>query len=441
MRTTTIFSFLIVFFAALFPAEKQELTLSLDQAIELALKHDFSYRISQKQVDVYKQRLKNIGILPQITLDGYKNLDEKLQVIEIPSFTGGDPQRVTLDFTRNYEFTLQILQPVFTGGKAYFGFQNSRIDLKRSRDQLENSREETILRVKKGFYNILVMREYLQAQREAMALAERNHQNVQQSYELGLVSKYDLLRAELAVSSLRPEVSRAQNLYEIAILNFKNILQLGEEVEPKINGELTLPAFSRSLEDLMNLGLQNRFELRQLAYEQEKVSNLLKMAYGMYLPQVAVVARYSYRSDLFNFRRGNWEDNYSINLSVSLPIFPGLSRNAQIGELRVTRKIMDLNRDMLLSGTRLEIENRYKTMLQEFEAVGQAQKNVELAREGLRIAELNHQEGLISLLDLNSSTADLTRARVALLQAYYNCNIQAAELENLVGIRHQGGVQ
>jgi outer membrane protein TolC len=415
--------------------------LTLDQAIDLALKNDFSHRISQKQVEVYRHRLKDIGLLPQITLDGYKNLDEKLQVIEIPSFTGGEPQKVTLDFTRNYEFTLQVLQPVFTGGKAYFGFKNALLDLKDSREALENSREETILRVRKGFYNILVMREYHRVQQEALGLAEKNYQNLRQSHELGLVSQYDLLRAELAVSTLVPEVSRARNLYEISILNLKNILQMGEDVEPQITGELALPPFNGILDELRTLGVQNRFELRQLAREQEKAANLLKIAYGQYLPQIALVARYSYRSDLFNFRSGNWEDNYSINLAVSLPIFPGMSRNARIGEIRVSRKILELNREMLTAATRLEVESRYKTILQEFEAASMAQKNLELAREGLRIAELNHQEGLISLLDLNMSTTDLTRARVALLQAYYNCNIQVAELEKLVGIRYQGGVK
>lgn len=422
-------------------AGAEELDLSLEKAIGMALENDFSYRISRKQVDIYRQRLKNMGFLPQVTLEGYKNLDEKLQILEIPSFTGGDPQQVTLDFTKNYEFTLQILQPVFTGGKAYLGFRNSLIDLKISREQMADSREETILRVKKSFYNILVMQEYLRAQQEARKLMEKNLQNVRQSHELGLVSQYDLLRAELSASSIVPEVSRAKNLYEIAVLGLKNILQLPDDVQPRITEKLTVPVFDSSFEELLGSGLQNRFELRQIDFERQKLSNLLKIAYGQYLPSVSLVARYSYRSDLFNFHRGNWENNYTINLAVSFPIFPGLSRSAQVGELRVSQKIMDLNREMLSSATRLEIENRYKTIRQEFENITQAQKNLELATEGVRIAELNYGEGLISILELNSSFNELTNARVALLQALFNCHINIAELERLVGKKYEGGVK
>lgn len=438
MRRAIIFS--LLFFSGL-ALTGQELDLSLEKAIELALQNDFSYRISQKQVDVYRQRLKNIGLLPQVSLEGAKNLDEKLQVLEIPSFTGGEPQRVSLDFTKNYEFALQVLQPIFTGGKAYFGFKNSLIDLKNSKEQLANSREETILKVKKSFYNILIMQEYLKAQQQALELMEKNLQNVKQSYELGLVSQYDLLRAELAVSSHKPELSRARNLYEISILNLKNILQIADEVEPRIVGELTVPEFKSSLADLLGTGMTGRSEIKQLDFEKEKLANLLKIAYGQYLPSFSIVANYSYRSDFFNFRKGNWENNYTINLAVSFPIFPGLSRNAQVGELRVSQKIMDLNRQMLLSATKLEIENRFKTIQQEYENITQAQKNLEMAGEGVRIAELNYKEGLISILELNTSFNELTNARVALLQAMFNCNINIAELEKLVGIKYQGGVQ
>ncbi len=420
----------------------EQLVLDLEKAIQIAIENDISYKISQKQVDLYKQRLKNIGLLPQITLEGIKNLDEKLQVIEMPSFVpGGQPMKIQLDFTKNYEFTFQVLQPIFSGGKIYFSFRNSLLDLKGAREQEKNSREETILKVKKAFYNILVMEKYQKAQQEALNLAEKNLENVRKSYELGLVSQYDLLRSELAASSIQPEVSRAKNLYEISLLNLKNILQLPEDVELVIQGELKIPEFREDLSRLLQLGVENRFEIKQLKLEREKLANLLKMAYGQYLPQVALVARYNYRSNLFNFKKDNWEDYYSINLAISFPIFPGLSRNAQIGELKVSQKILALNEEALISGTRLEIENRFMTIKQESENIISAQKNLQLAEEGVRIAQLNYQEGMISILELNSSLNELTRAKVALLQALFNYNINIAELEKLIGKRYQGGVK
>ena len=50
------------------------------------------------------------------------------------------------------------------------------------------------------------MEELLKAQQEAMKLAENNYSNVNEKYNLGMVSKYDLLRAELNMSSIKQKI-------------------------------------------------------------------------------------------------------------------------------------------------------------------------------------------------------------------------------------------
>ena len=65
-------------------------------------------------------------------------------------------------------------------------------------------------------------------------------------------------------------------------------------------------------------------------------------------------------------------------------------------------------------------------------------KNIETAREGVRVADLNYQEGLISILELNTSYNSLTLARVRYLEAVYNYNIALFELEKISGVRIGG---
>jgi outer membrane protein len=104
------------------------------------------------------------------------------------------------------------------------------------------------------------------------------------------------------------------------------------------------------------------------------------------------------------------------------------------------QKIMDLNVRQLNDATQLEIESKYRTINQEYENIQLGQKNMESAREGVRIAELNYREGMITILELNSSYNELTRAKVNYLQALYNYNIAIAELEKITGINLNGGV-
>jgi outer membrane protein TolC len=173
--------------------------------------------------------------------------------------------------------------------------------------------------------------------------------------------------------------------------------------------------------------------------QMKKTSNLLKMAYGQFLPDISIIASYSYRSDFFHFGKNNWDSYYTINLGISFPIFLGFKRSAQVGEMKVMKKILNLNYKQLKETTKLQIHELYMTIQQEYENIQAGLKNIETAEEGVRIAELTYHEGLISVLELNASTNDLTKAKVNFLQAVYNYNIAAAEIEKISGIKIDGG--
>lgn len=439
MKKMWIILLLVLVWQSAFSQEKMDLTL--EQAIELALKNNNNYLISQEEVKQYKYRLKqNLGFLPQVTVQGSKNLDEKLMVLEMPAMVpGGEPQRISLDFTKDYEFTLQIVQPVFTGGKIWHAYQNARWDLKISREKERNARDELILNVKKLYSNILVMQELLKAHQEALDLAENNHRNVKERFELGMVSQYDLLRAELNVSSIKPNILNVRKLLDLSLFNLKIMLALPENTEPVIRGELGYHPHQLEISELVQAALQNRSEIKQMEMEARKVNNLLKIAYAQFIPDFSIIASYSYRSDLFRLTKDNWEDFYTINLGISFPIFTGFKRSAQVGELKVMKKTLKMRSRELDDATRLQVQNLVLTMRQEYENIQTGEKNIETAEEGVRIAELNYQEGMISILELNVSYNELTKAKVTYLQAVYNYNIALAELEKIAGVQINGG--
>ncbi len=416
---------------------QQQIDLTIEKAVEMAVENNRSYLISKEQVNQYDYRLRqNLGFLPNISLEGSKNLDEKLMVIEIPPFyPGAEPTKMKLDFTLNYEFTFQVVQPVFAGGKILYSYRNAKLDLDIAREKQKNTREGMILDVKKVFFNFLVMKELLKAHEEALNLAETNYKNVDENFKLGMVSKYDLLRAELAVDTIKPNLLKVKKFMDISLLNLKFMTGIPEDTVINVTGELQYDRHQLELAELLQKSLDNRSEILQLEMEMKKAANLLKMAYGNFLPNISIISRFSYRSNAFNFKDKNWEDYYTISLGVSFPIFTGLKRSAQVGEIKVLRKILDLSHQELSDATRLEVQNLVMTIKEEYENIQTGLKNIETAKEGMRIAELTYNEGLISILELNASNNDLTMAKVAFFQAVYNYNIALAQLEKISGIR------
>ncbi len=417
--------------------------LTLDQALKMALENNSAYEIQRQQVRMAKFRLRqSMGFLPSVSLSGAKNLDEKLMVLEMPAMIpGGDPTEVTLDFTMDYEFTFQIVQPVFTGGKIWNAFRNARLDVELSKEKAAAGKDELVLNVTKTFHNLLVLSELEKAHREARELAERNLKNVAVRNELGMVPRYDLLRAQLNLRSTEPDLLNVRKLIRITRENLRHAVGLPPGTEVRASGELDYRKLNLDMTELVREALENRTEIRQLELERRKAANMLKMAYAAFLPDMSIVAQYNYRSNAFRFTEGNWNDYYTINLSVSLPIFTGLKRSGQVGELRVLNKSLRLQAEQLDEATRIQIQNLCLTMEQEYQNILSAEKNVETATEGVRIAELNYEEGMITILELNASYNSLTQAKVARLQAIYNYTVAATELEKLTGTRLNGGEQ
>ena len=440
MRKMLVILFLVVASCGLFAQDTVELTI--DRALELAQENNIQYLISKEGVKQYKYKLRqNLGFLPQVTIEGSKNLDEKLMVIEMPPmFPGGEAQEITLDFTREYEFNLTIVQPVFTGGKIWHAYQNARLDLKISKEQKRNALAEMELNVKKVFNNVLVMKELLKAHQEGLDLASRNYENVKQQFELGMASKYDLLRAELSVSSVKPNILNVKQLLDMTLNNLKVMVGIPETTHVEVKGKLDYDKHQLDLSSFIQSALVNRSEIKQLQMESKKVANLLKIMYAQFLPDISIVARYSYQSDMFKLKSDNWNDFYTINLGINFPIFTGLKRSGQVGEMKVMKKMMALRTRELNDATRLQVRNLYLTIGKEYENILTGEKSVETAREGVRIAELNFQEGMISILELNASYNELTQAQVAYLQAVYNYNIAIVELEKISGVKINGGV-
>ncbi|MCP4147264.1 MAG: TolC family protein [bacterium] len=409
--------------------------LSLEKAIALALKNEKNVLLSQEEVRQYRYKLKqNLGFLPDISLEGSKTLDEKLlKVLVPPIYPGAAPQELGIDFKKKYEFNFHIIQPLFRGGKIVYSFKNARLDLQMVREKSNNSRKEVILKVKKNFYNILVMQELLKAHKDARQTAESNYKHVKERYSLGMASKYDLLIAEMAASERIPRELEVEKALTLSVLNLKYMTGIPEKNTLIVEGELQHAPYNLKLPELIKKSLSNSSEILQMVLQKKKISNMQKMAYGQYLPEIFLIAMYTYGADYFNFDSNNWNQHYSVSLGIKLPIFNQMKRSARVGEIKVMKRMANLNYKQLEEATKLKINKIYLTLQQEYKAIQIGLKTIETAKEGLRIAKLTYSEGLISMLELKVSGDQLTRAKVNYLQSLYNYNIAAAELEKLAG--------
>ncbi|MCX7973456.1 MAG: TolC family protein [Candidatus Aminicenantes bacterium] len=416
--------------------KKGKMVLTLEESLRLALEKNPFYLANKEKIAeaIASVREAASRFMPSLNMQGTHTLDEKLFVLEFPSFVPGQPaQRVSIDFTRDYQVGFSFSLPLFTGGKLVAGFKQAEYNLRATEQSVEQSRIDTIYNVKRAFYSYLLAQQFVEVSQEAVNLAQKYLDNVRRLYEVGLASRFDLLRSEVQLANLKPQLLRAQNQLELAAVHLKQLLGIDLDTEIEVKGELAYIPVEINPEKLLAQALIFRPDLAQLRYQQQMVGELLRLARATDRPTIAIGGSYNFWANYLNFKRNNWQSYYSFNLVISLPIFNGFSGSAQAAKANAMLRSLELTERGLIELIKAEIKQAWLNLLQAKETLLSQEKNVEQAQESLRLAELNYNEGLATFLDVSSAQVALTQARTNYSQALFDYVMALAQLEKAMG--------
>ncbi len=417
-----------------FPQEK--ITLTLEESIRLALSQNPYHLAAEERVETARAQVREAaaGFFPALNAQGLHTLDEKLFELEFPDPITGQTQRISVDFTRDYQFSLSLSLPLFTGGRLTSGFNQAKYNLLSSEEAVRQSEHITVFNAKAAFYGCLLARDFVKVAEEAVEVAEKHFNNVKRLYEVGMASKFDLLRSEVEAANLKPQLIKARNNLKIAELNLKTLLGLDLSQDIEIEGELKFEPTEPDLEDCLSKALVKRPELSQLNYQKKMAGQMLKLARASRLPSLAVSGTYNFWADRFNFEKDTWQNYYSVNLALSVPLFNGFSTSAKVAQSKAAIRELDLTTQGFLDIVEFEVSQALLKLNEAKESLLSQEKNVEQAEESLRIAELNFSEGMATTLDVSSVQAALTQAKTNYSQALFDYVISLAQLDKAMGV-------
>jgi len=417
-------------------AAQETLVLTLEDSVRMALAQNPFHQASQQKVQSARSLVNEAAsrFLPSLNGQGLYTLDEKLFVLEFGSmFPGQPPQRISMDFTKDYQFSLSLAMPLFTGGRLVSGYKQARYNMDAARETVKQSRQDTIFNVKKAFYGYLLAGKFVEVSEEAVGLAEKHYTNVKNLTQVGMASKFDLLRSEVQLANLKPQLIRARNGLRTAELGLKMLLGLDLTQAIEIRGELSYQPVEPDAAGSETQALAARPELSQLQFQSRMAAEMVKIAKASYLPTLAIGGNFNFWADRLSFRKGAWQDYYTINLVLTVPIFNGFIEQAQIGQSKALLREIEWNRKGLAEMVKFEVQQALLNLQQAKESLLAQGKSVEQAQESVRIAELNFSEGLATNLDVSSVQVALAQARTNYAQALFDYVLSLAQLDKATG--------
>ena len=181
--------------------------------------------------------------------------------------------------------------------------------------------------------------------------------------------------------------------------------------------------------------LAGNTDLKQIDLQMQQLKKTLTMQKFDYLPTLSLTGMYQWNAmnNDFKFKNYNWTPYSIVGVSLTVPIFSGGSKYHKIKQTQVSMHQMDLQRDDTKRNLQLAIKqylDNMKTCVKQFDA---AQKGVEQANKGYKIAQKRYDTGAGTLLEMNDAELALTQAKLNLNQSIYNYMVAKSDMEKVLG--------
>ncbi|HOQ80963.1 MAG TPA: TolC family protein [Candidatus Cloacimonadota bacterium] len=429
--------------------------LSLNEAIDMAKKNNKQFLGQAEDVEMAEYLYQDVRgmLLPQISLNG--SVQKSKTYLPDVTQTGFSFNNVTSE--SNLASTLDKLllpgksteeasiaaqlkaqQVLFSGGKLINGIKVAQKYRNLQKKTYELQEEQLVFDITKAYYELVLLNEVVNIQREALDLANSHFQRVQNLNKNGLVSEYDLLRADLEVSKLAPALEDIENKFAIAQTNFKR--QIGElstddlAFDDKLE-KVTVP--SLTLDEAINSGLENRIELylSDLSVEMYQVKHNAEK--GNYLPNVLLTADITKFSSTkeFEIKSENFGTQYSAGIVFQIPLFTGMSNNAKIQQTKHELKKAELGNMDAKDLIKLEITNNWQSLQTAVQQLNVQEKNIKTAEKGYEIANERYENNIGIQLEILDAQTQLNGAKVSYIQALYQLNIAVNSFNKSIGTK------
>ena len=135
-----------------------------------------------------------------------------------------------IDLMRYSTAGFSVSVPIFSGGSKYYGLKNAKVQLAENTLQTENLQRSLQTQLELAVDNINKEVTQIESSAEGVRQAEKAHQIMQKSFEIGAATYLDLRDSELAETSSR--LSYYQAIYNYLVSHSDLDLLLGRGVPP-----------------------------------------------------------------------------------------------------------------------------------------------------------------------------------------------------------------
>jgi len=293
--------------------------------------------------------------------------------------------------TDTYAYSVSGEQLIFDGFKTLHDISSSSKTLKAQEYTYAVTSSNIRLDLRGAFVDLLKAQELTSLTKE---IAERRKQNlelVKLRYEAGREHKGSLLTAEADLANAEYEVRQAERSITLSQRDLSKEMGLEKFNPAAVKGEFSVIEGYNAKPDIEGLADTTPF-LRELIAKKEAARSDLRSEQADFFPTVYVNGSAGRSDSVWSPENDTW----SYGVTVSLPIFEGGSRFADISKAKSKLRQLESDQRSGRDTVLLTLEDTWKDLRDSIENVSVRKKFIEAAEERARITTTQYETGLTS---------------------------------------------
>ena len=440
--TKFLLSLLLVLYASPLLAQDSPRSITLQQAVDAALKQNPAFQESADDFHATRARLQQTQSAwyprldfrqdftrsnnpvyvfgTKLTQRQFSNADFALNVLNTPT---------PLD---NFQTRLDAQWRIFDSGQTLFRQRSAKRLVTVADFETEQARQDLILEIVRCYYGVLVAQQNAQAADQAVKTAEESARRMENLHTAGLLVDSDLLSAKVFLSQMKDRQIRAHN--DVALAHMQLAREMGTTLDSAFDPLETLQApttSTKQLDEWVHTALAQRPALRAAQLQQVAMNDETKAVKAEFGPKIALFG--STERDALTLG-GPSGTNWTAGARLDFNLFAGGAQKARLAEASANEDKARHTVEWFRSGVQLEVRKAFLDGASAAQRVAAARDSADQAKESLRIVQNRYEAGLTTVTELlRAQTAQLDAITVY-LAALQDWHVARAQLERAAGV-------
>ena len=331
-----------------------------------------------------------------------------------------------------YKFSAGATLPLYTGGKISANSQAKKSELKISQQEYEKTVNSTITSVIESYFRAKLAQEAKNIRYDYLQDIKKHSDNAQKLFKVGMISKTNKLRADVALAEANREYLKSKRDFELSLVVLSNII--GTNVEnsnlitdfKKIEKLKTVEAYSATAYS-GNVTLKNMQQKKNMLKQKQKAIR------GEFLPTVAAFGKYEIYKDNLTILEPEWV----AGVNARMNIFNGGSDYNEYKAYKAQTEIIDLyieNIHKTIDTAIKKYHHDVETALEQYESL---KSSLALTKENLKLYKQSFKEGLATSIEVIDAELALEKVRLDQSQALFDYNVAFAKLMDICGMSQE----